>query len=47
MDTIRKNPNGPNPLLLGRDRAARYWKMMDERATARVIALEEASGRTR
>jgi metallo-beta-lactamase class B len=47
MDTIRKNPQGPNPLLLGKDRAARYWKMMDECATARVIALEEASGRTR
>ncbi len=47
METIRKNPNGPNPLLYGRDRAARYWKVMDECATARVVALEEAGGRTR
>jgi metallo-beta-lactamase class B len=46
METIRKNPNGPNPLLYGRDRAARYWRLMDECATARVIALEAASGRT-
>lgn len=44
MQTIRKNPNGPNPLLYGRDRAARYWKMMTECATARVVALEEAGG---
>jgi metallo-beta-lactamase class B len=42
METIRKNPNGPNPLLYGRQRAERYWKMMDECATARVIALEQA-----
>jgi metallo-beta-lactamase class B len=44
METIRKNPNGPNPLLYGRERAARYWKVMDECATARVIALEQAAG---
>ena len=43
METIRKNPNGPNPLLYGRDRAARYWSMMLECAEARVIALEEAA----
>jgi metallo-beta-lactamase class B len=46
METIRKNPNGANPLLYGRDRATRYWRMMTECATARVIALEEAGGRT-
>jgi len=44
METIRKNPNGANPLLYGRGRAARYWRMMTECATARVIALEEAGG---
>jgi len=42
METIRKNPNGPNPLLYGKLRGERYWKMMDECATARVIALEQA-----
>jgi hypothetical protein len=26
MDAIRKNPDGPNPLLYGRDRAARYGR---------------------
>jgi metallo-beta-lactamase class B len=46
METIRKNPNGPNPLLYGRDRAARYWKIMDECATARVVAIEQAGART-
>jgi metallo-beta-lactamase class B len=45
METIRKNPNGPNPLLYGRERGARYWKIMDECATARVIALEQAGTR--
>jgi len=44
METIRKNPNGPNPLLYGRDRGQRYWKIMDECATARVVALEQAAG---
>jgi hypothetical protein len=43
MDAIRKNPNGPNPLLYGRERAARYWSMMLECAEARVIALEGAA----
>jgi len=43
METIRKNPNGPNPLLYGKPRAARYFKIMDECATARVIALEQAA----
>jgi metallo-beta-lactamase class B len=46
METIRKNPTGPNPLLYGKDRAARFWKIMDECATARVIALEQAASRT-
>ena len=48
LETIRKNPAGPNPLLYGKERATRYWKLMDECATARVIALEEAAnGKTR
>jgi len=44
METIRKNPGGANPLLYGRERAARYWKIMDDCATARVVALEQAVG---
>jgi hypothetical protein len=44
METIRKNPNGANPLLYGKDRAQRYWKIMNECATARVVALEQAAG---
>jgi hypothetical protein len=44
--TIRRNPNGPNPLLYGRDRAARYWPMTAECDRARVIALERARGRS-
>jgi len=46
METIRKNPGGPNPLLYGRERAARYWTMMTECAEARVVAMEAANGRT-
>jgi metallo-beta-lactamase class B len=46
MEAIRKNPNGPNPLLYGRDRAARYWAMMSDCARARVIALEQARARS-
>jgi hypothetical protein len=42
METIRRSPNGPNPLLYGRERAARYWAMMAECARARVVALERA-----
>ena len=42
METIRKNPGGANPLLYGKERGTRYWKLMDECATARVIALEQA-----
>lgn len=44
METIRKNPGGANPLLYGKERGARYWKIMDECASARVIALEQAAG---
>jgi metallo-beta-lactamase class B len=45
METIRANSGGSNPLLYGRERAARYWSMMAECTRARVIALEQASGR--
>ena len=44
METIRKNPGGANPLLYGKERGTRYWKIMDECASARVIALEQAAG---
>lgn len=43
METIRRTPNGPNPLLYGRERAARYWRMTLECAEARVVALEDAT----
>jgi hypothetical protein len=43
MAAIRKNPNGPNPILLGRERANRYWSMVLDCARARVIALEDAA----
>lgn len=46
METIRRNPTGPSPLLYGRERATRYWTMMSECARARVIALEQARGRS-
>ncbi len=42
METIRKNPAGANPLLYGKERGVRYWEIMDDCATARVIALEQA-----
>ncbi len=45
METIRGNPSGPNPLLYGRERAARYWAMIADCTRARVIALEQAGGR--
>jgi len=45
MDTIRTNPIGPNPLLYGRERAARYWSMMADCTRARVVALAQAGGR--
>jgi hypothetical protein len=46
MEAIRKNPGGANPLLYGRERAARYWSMMLECARARVVALEQAAPRS-
>ncbi len=46
METIRRNPGGPNPLLYGRERAGRYWAMMTECARARVVALEQAKGQS-
>lgn len=42
METIRNNPDGPNPLLYGEEQAQRYWSMIVECARARVVALEEA-----
>ena len=44
METIRNHPDGPNPLLYGRERANRYWLMIVECARARTIALEDAAG---
>ena len=44
METIRSNPDGPNPLLYGEEQAQRYWSMIVECARARTIALEEAAG---
>ena len=44
METIRNNPDGPNPLLYGEEQAQRYWSMIVECARARVVALEEATG---
>jgi metallo-beta-lactamase class B len=46
MEQIRKNPNGPNPLLYSQDQASRYWKIMVECATARVIAMNDGKTRT-
>jgi metallo-beta-lactamase class B len=46
METIRRNPAGSNPLLYGRERAARYWAMMSDCARARVVALEQARARS-
>jgi metallo-beta-lactamase class B len=43
MDTIRDNPDGPNPLLYEPERANRYWSMIVECARARTVALEEAA----
>ena len=43
MAAIRQNPTGPNPILLGRERANRYWSMVLDCARARVIALEDAA----
>jgi len=44
METIRNNPDGPNPLLYGQQQAQRYWSMIVECARARTIALEEGAG---
>jgi metallo-beta-lactamase class B len=44
METIRNNPDGPNPLLYEQERANRYWSLTTECARARTIALEEAAG---
>jgi metallo-beta-lactamase class B len=44
METIRGNPDGPNPLLYSGAQAQRYWSMIVECARARVVALEEANG---
>ena len=44
METIRANPEGPNPLLYGEEQAQRYWSMIVECARARIVALEEAGG---
>ena len=46
MEQIRKNPNGSNPLLYSPDQASRYWKIMVECATARVMAMNEGKART-
>ena len=45
MKTIRENPGGAHPLLYGRQRAARYWSMMADCTSARVVALEQAGRR--
>ena len=39
LETIRKNPNGPNPYLYGEERFDRYMSIMVECARARVAAL--------
>jgi metallo-beta-lactamase class B len=46
METIRKNPGGPNPLLYTKDQASRYWKIMTECAEARVIAMNQGPTRS-
>ncbi len=46
METIRNNPDGPNPLLYEQDQAQRYWSMIVDCARARTTALEEAAGDT-
>ena len=39
METIRKNPSGPNPFLYGEARFARYIDIMTECARARIAAM--------
>ena len=43
MDTIRKNPQGPNPALYGVERFDRYMSIMVECGHARAAALEPQS----
>ena len=43
MDTIRKNPQGPNPTLYGVERFDRYMSLMVECGWARAAALEPQS----
>ncbi len=47
METIRANPEGPNPLLYGEEQAQRYWSMIVECARARVVALDQIGGASR
>ena len=39
METIRKNPAGPNPFVYGEARFARYIDIMTECARARIAAM--------
>jgi metallo-beta-lactamase class B len=39
METIRKNPSGPNPFVYGEQRFARYIDIMVECARARIAAM--------
>jgi metallo-beta-lactamase class B len=39
METIRKNPSGPNPFVYGEARFARYIDIMTECARARIAAM--------
>jgi metallo-beta-lactamase class B len=39
METIRKNPTGPNPFVYGEARFARYVDIMTECARARIAAM--------
>jgi metallo-beta-lactamase class B len=40
LETIRKNPNGPNPYLYSEERFDRYMDIMTACARARVAALD-------
>jgi len=39
METIRKNPGGPNPFVYGEARFGRYIDIMTECARARIAAM--------
>jgi len=41
MESIRSDPDAPNPLLYTGEQAQRYWSMITECARARVVALEQ------